>query len=148
MCVVHAQSTTMATLILLFYLTVPKDAGIIQKLHSVKLCILSFSCISVAHWYEINKWIDDHDKASVPTLNKKGNPFIANTNMLCFFYLFIFCISSYIYVFFFRTENYRTAAKVIIDSKTFHTIFHIHYRGKCCHCCGVLDMQSLNGILE
>lgn len=72
MCVVHAQSTTMATLILLFYLTVPKDAGILHKLHSVKLCILSFSCISVAHWYEINKWIDDHDKASVPTLNKGG----------------------------------------------------------------------------
>lgn len=72
MCVVHAQSTMMATLILLFYLTVPKDAGIIQKLHSVKLCILSFSCISVAHWYEINKWIDDHDKASVPTFKKRG----------------------------------------------------------------------------
>lgn len=72
MCVVHAQSTMMTTLILLFHLTVPKDAGIIQKLHSVKLCILSFSCISVAHWYEINKWIDDHDKASVPTFKKRG----------------------------------------------------------------------------
>lgn len=72
MCVVHAQSTMMATLILLFYLTVPKDAGNIHKLHSVKLCILSFSCISVAHWYEINKWIDDHDKASVPTFKKRG----------------------------------------------------------------------------
>lgn len=53
-------------------LTVPKDAGIIHKLHSVKLCLLSFSCISVAHWYEINKWIDDHDKATVPTFKKRG----------------------------------------------------------------------------
>lgn len=144
---VHAQSTTMATLILLFYLTVPKDAGIIQKLHSVKLCILSFSCISVAHWYEINKWIDDHDKASVPTFKKWGTHSL-RTQVCTVSLIYLFSVWARTFIFFFRTENYRSAAKVIIDNKVFHTIFHIHDRGKCCQCCGVLDMQSLNGILK
>lgn len=144
---VHAQSTTMATLILLFYLTVPKDAGIIQKLHSVKLCILSFSCISVAHWYEINKWIDDHDKASVPTFKKRGTHSL-RTQVCPVSLIYLFSVWARTFIFFFRTENYRLAAKVIIDNKVFHTIFHIHDRGKCCQCCGVLDMQSLNGILK
>lgn len=148
MCVVHAQSTTMATLILLFYLTVPKDAGIIHKLHSVELCILSFSCISVAHWYEINKWIDDHDKATVPTFKKRGTHSL-RTQICSVSFIYLFSVSARTFMFFFfRTENYRSAAKVIIDNKVFHTIFHIHYRGKCCHCCGVLDMQSLNGTLK
>lgn len=142
---VHAQSTMMTTLILLFYLTVPKDAGIIHKLHSVKLCILSFSCISVAHWYEINKWTDDHDKATVPTLKKRGKHSL-RTQVCTVSLIYLFSVWARTFIFFFRTENYRLAAKVIIDNKVFHTIFHIHYRGKCCHCCGVLDMQSLNGI--
>lgn len=103
MCVVHAQSTMMATLILLFYLTVPKDAGIIQKLHSVKLCILSFSCISVAHWYEINKWIDDHDKAYVPTLKKGEHIHCAHKYAL--FLLFIYFLYELVHLFFFSEQK-------------------------------------------
>lgn len=83
------------------YLTVPKDAGIIHKLHSVKLCILSFSCISVAHWYEINKWIDDHDKATVPTFKKRGTHSLRT--QICsvsLIYLFSVLARTFIYFFF------------------------------------------------
>lgn len=106
MCVVHAQSTMMTTLILLFYLTVPKDAGIIHKLHSVELCILSFSCISVAHWYEINKWIDDHDKAYVPTL-KKGEH-IHCEHKYALFLLFIYFLYELVHLWVFFSEQKTT----------------------------------------
>lgn len=90
----------MVILILLFYLIVFKDVGIIYKLYLVEFCILLFSCIFVVYWYEINKWIDDYDKVFVLILNKKGNIFIVYISMYCFFYLFIFCMSLYIYFFF------------------------------------------------
>lgn len=99
-------------------------------MYLVKFCILLFSCIFVVYWYEINKWIDDYDKVFVLILNKKGNIFIVYISMYCFFYLFIFCMS--LYIFFFRIENYRLVVKVIIDNKVFYIIFYIYDRGKCC----------------
>lgn len=62
----------MVILILLFYLIVFKDVGIIYKLYLVKFCILLFSCIFVVYWYEINKWIDDYDKVFVLIFKKRG----------------------------------------------------------------------------
>lgn len=98
-----------------------------------------FSCIFVVYWYEINKWIDDYDKVYV-LIFKKGEYIYCEYKYVLFF-LFIYFLYEFVYLFFFfRIENYRLVVKVIIDNKVFYIIFYIYYRGKCCYCCGVLDM--------